>query len=291
MFTVDESLQTAVEVVAGSSLFHLVVDTDQTATAILEVLNREKGGRVTFMPLNRLKPKESRYPDSEQAIPLMSRLEYDDRFHPAMLQVFGKAILAPTLEEASAFARSHGLTGITFEGDRADRKGALTGGFVDFNQSRLECISVMRATRERMNQDQRKLQDIKLRLLALDQEILTARDQLSLIDGKKRALLSGREPIVSEIGVKKERLEQLEGYLVQATKTRDALKSDMAVHMQQIELSRKELGSPFRKQLDSGETARLAKLPGLVEEARARQGELIASRTKVCLFVLLFNFW
>ena len=116
LFSVDESFQTAVEVIAGASLFHIVVDTDETASAILEVLNRERGGRVTFMPLNRLKPKETTYPDSDNAIPLLSRLEYDEKFYTAMLQVFGKAILAPTLEEASSFARSHNLTGITFEG-------------------------------------------------------------------------------------------------------------------------------------------------------------------------------
>jgi structural maintenance of chromosome 3 (chondroitin sulfate proteoglycan 6) len=53
-----------------SSLFDIVVDTDDTAAKILEVLNRERSGRVTFMPLNRLKPKNSEYPSGKDAIPM-----------------------------------------------------------------------------------------------------------------------------------------------------------------------------------------------------------------------------
>ncbi len=59
LFSVDDKYKTAVEVTAGASLFHVVVDNDETASRLLEVMNREKSGRVTFMPLNRLHPKET----------------------------------------------------------------------------------------------------------------------------------------------------------------------------------------------------------------------------------------
>ncbi|CAB4408989.1 unnamed protein product [Rhizophagus irregularis] len=60
----DPNKWTAVEVTAGQSLFHVVVDTDDTATKVLDVLNREQSGRVTFMPLNRLRTKTLEYPES-----------------------------------------------------------------------------------------------------------------------------------------------------------------------------------------------------------------------------------
>ena len=84
LLTVESKYQTAVEVVAGGSLFHIVVDTDETAARILKKLNDEKGGRVTFMPLNRLKPKEHTFPDSPNAIRMLSKLQYSQQFHPAM---------------------------------------------------------------------------------------------------------------------------------------------------------------------------------------------------------------
>ena len=71
LFEVNDSFRTAVENIANSSLFHVVVDTDETASKILEVMVREQLGRVTFMPLNRLKPPHTRYPEQEEeAVPM-----------------------------------------------------------------------------------------------------------------------------------------------------------------------------------------------------------------------------
>lgn len=70
LFTVPEVYRQATEVTAGTSLFHVVVDNDATATKVLELMKREKAGRVTFMPLNRLKPKEVQYPQDDSVQPL-----------------------------------------------------------------------------------------------------------------------------------------------------------------------------------------------------------------------------
>ncbi|KAJ0275417.1 hypothetical protein COL922a_014545, partial [Colletotrichum nupharicola] len=44
LFEVNDRYRTAVEVTAGQSLFHYVVDTDDTATKVLEILQHEKAG-------------------------------------------------------------------------------------------------------------------------------------------------------------------------------------------------------------------------------------------------------
>lgn len=89
LFTVSEAYKVAAETTAGNrwvftrserlkvvmnfvnSLFHVVVDTEETASKILEVLTRERAGRVTFMPLNRLRTQPVQYPTgTDAAIPL-----------------------------------------------------------------------------------------------------------------------------------------------------------------------------------------------------------------------------
>ena len=51
---------------AACSLFNIVVDTDETASRILSIMNKKKvGGRVTFMPLNKLHVEEVKYPDTQ----------------------------------------------------------------------------------------------------------------------------------------------------------------------------------------------------------------------------------
>lgn len=47
-----------------------MVDNDETATKILDVMIKEKSGRITFMPLNRLKPSNVEYPNAKEAIPM-----------------------------------------------------------------------------------------------------------------------------------------------------------------------------------------------------------------------------
>jgi structural maintenance of chromosome 3 (chondroitin sulfate proteoglycan 6) len=116
----------------ASSLFHVVVDTDTTAQKVLEVLQREKSGRVTFMPLNRLKPRLVPFPQAPDALPLLDRLQFDPLHRRAFEQVFGKTAVCENLQVAAAYVRSHGINTITLEGDKVDRKGALTGGYHDF---------------------------------------------------------------------------------------------------------------------------------------------------------------
>ena len=44
-------------------LFHVIVDSDKTASNILSIMNKQKMlGEVTFMPLNKLKYSEVEYP-------------------------------------------------------------------------------------------------------------------------------------------------------------------------------------------------------------------------------------
>lgn len=89
LFEVDERFQTAVEVICGGSLFHVVVEDDATVTRILDVMNKERAGRVTFMPLNRLKPREGVDQDSlgKGVIPMLRKLKYDEHLHKAFVQV------------------------------------------------------------------------------------------------------------------------------------------------------------------------------------------------------------
>jgi chromosome segregation ATPase len=76
------------------SLFHVVVDTDDTATKVLDVLNREQNGRVTFMPLNRLRTKTIEYPESnDRMIPMIEVIKYDKAYTKAVEQVNYSALI------------------------------------------------------------------------------------------------------------------------------------------------------------------------------------------------------
>jgi structural maintenance of chromosome 3 (chondroitin sulfate proteoglycan 6) len=68
-------------------LFHVVVDNDETASKLLDVMTKEKLGRVTFMPLNRLKSVNVQYPKATDALPMISKLKFDRTYVMAFEQV------------------------------------------------------------------------------------------------------------------------------------------------------------------------------------------------------------
>lgn len=72
----------------------MVVDTDETARKILEVLIKEKAGRITFIPLNSVRVKPVKYPVGEdgqplnETVPILERIEpVDEKFSRALASV------------------------------------------------------------------------------------------------------------------------------------------------------------------------------------------------------------
>lgn len=90
LFTCKAEFHQAVEITAGNSLFHVVVDSDATASTVIHELNRRKAGRVTFVPLNRIEPKRPDYPASPDAMPMIKQLQFEPKFEKAFMQVFGQ---------------------------------------------------------------------------------------------------------------------------------------------------------------------------------------------------------
>lgn len=86
----NDAFRTAVEVAAGNSLFHVIVDTDTTAAMFMKELERRKAGRLTFLPLRQLRVEAVNYPDSADVRPLMEiALNYDPTVVEAIKQVCG----------------------------------------------------------------------------------------------------------------------------------------------------------------------------------------------------------
>jgi structural maintenance of chromosome 3 (chondroitin sulfate proteoglycan 6) len=79
----------ALEVTAGQSLHHVVVDTDQTAARLIQHLNERRAGRLTFVPLNRLQKTHVQYPRQygQDVVPLVDLIKYDRHLTDAIMQV------------------------------------------------------------------------------------------------------------------------------------------------------------------------------------------------------------
>ena len=88
-FTVRKAVfQTSVEVAAGNSLFHVIVDNERIAAELMHELEQRRAGRLTFLPLNRLQVERVQYPTSHDVKPMVEEaITFDPAFEVAMRHV------------------------------------------------------------------------------------------------------------------------------------------------------------------------------------------------------------
>jgi len=279
LFDVPDRYKTAAEVTAGNSLFHYVVDNDESATKVMEVLQREKCGRVTFMPLNRLNPQPVNIPGANDAVPLISKLKFNAQFEKALQHVFGKTIVCPNLQIAAQYARSHGVSAITPEGDRSDKKGALTGGYHDPRQSRLDAIQSLMKWRKEYETQHARSEEIKRELEIMDQVVTRAVGNLQKVEQKKQQGESSYGPLQEELRNKITDL-QSKGDVMKVKKISktDAETASRELGEQQTSYET-ELASDFKKVLNREEDQQLESLSSLIPDLRKQYTGISTTRS------------
>lgn len=281
LFEVSERFRRAVEVTAGNSLFHYVVDNDDTATKIIEILQREKGGRITFMPLNRLKPKIGNIPKANDSIPMIEKLHFDPMYENAFQQVFGQTIICPNLTIAGQYARSHSVNGVTLEGDRSDRKGAFTGGSLDSRHSRIQAVGNVTKWREEYETHRARSVEIKRTLERKDQEITRAVGELQKIEQKKLQQENSYGPLRQELRSKSANLQNKQDTLDAKMKAKLNIEANMKALLDQQNAHEAEIASEFKKALTREEETQLENLSSSVQDLRRQYSELSSSRSEL----------
>lgn len=268
LFSVDDKYKTAIEVTAGNSLFHVVVDTDETVTKILEHMKGPNAGRLTFMPLNRLKSHDNRLPVANDAIPMIEKLKFNRDYRPAIEQVFGRTIICPDLATAGQYSRSNGCNAITLDGDRVDRKGALTGGFHDVRRSRIDCIRAVKIWTDRYETDSAKHLLVKSEITNLEQQISVTLGQINKIESSLKKARDARQPLLEQLDslqIEKQRMSDRVARLeaAQAEAERDSRR--MAGNLESLKT---ELKSGFTQNLSNEEIELIGALTTEVEQQK-----------------------
>jgi structural maintenance of chromosome 3 (chondroitin sulfate proteoglycan 6) len=279
LFDVSEVYRSAVEVTAGQSLFHYIVDNDDTATTVMEILQKQKGGRVTFMPLNRLRPKAINMPKVSDAVPMLSKIRYDPIYEKAFQQVFGKTVICPSLAVASQYARSHGVSAITPGGDRSDKKGALTGGYYDTTKSRIQAIRRTTKCQEELDAQQEKLEEIRKELTKLEQQITSAVSDMQKIDKRRMQLDSSYGPLRNEIRALGLALQQKRDALEEKKLYKEKVNAAQHDSSQEQQAYETEMNSDFKQSLSSQEQSQLERLGPMIQQLQKQLNDISVARS------------
>lgn len=132
LIKVPKEYQLAIEIAAGLHLNDIIVENDETASYCIDYLKREKIGRATFLPLNKIKWKrldEKAFKIKGVIGPASKVVKCDSKISPAVEFVFGNTLLVENLEVARALGIGK-VRMVTLEGDLVERSGAMTGGYL-----------------------------------------------------------------------------------------------------------------------------------------------------------------
>lgn len=274
------------KLILAYSLFHVVVDTDATAQKVLEIMIKEKRGRVTFMPLNRLHPRVPPTPNAQDAIPLMDKLQFNQMHVKAIQQVFGKTCVCRDLTIAAAYVKSHGINTITLDGDKVDRKGALTGGYHDLRRSRLEAINNLTNWKAKYTADKQRLEEVTATIQQLEQEITRTMGKIQVESNKLNQVKNTRETSAEEsLALNKERerlvgrIEKLEGDVLE-------LENELSSLNAKVEGYRTELTTPLATGLSAAEEEQIEELGREVEQRRRQLVDLGKNKNEASYLIL-----
>ena len=118
---------TALNIAAGNKLHFVVCDNDQIAADAIRYLKEERLGRVTFLPLNKLKPP-SLPPLKEPGVIdyAVNLVEYDPKYDRAFGVALGATVVVDSLERARKLIGKYRM--VTLGGELLEKSGAITGG-------------------------------------------------------------------------------------------------------------------------------------------------------------------
>jgi chromosome segregation protein len=194
---VPEKYRVAIEVAAGPHLYDLVVENDDIAAYCIEYLRREKIGRATFLPLNKITPATFSATDllgKKGVLGVASRLiKFDTKIMRAIEFVFGNTLVVENLDIARTLGRGRI---VTLDGDLIERSGAMIGGYyVKAHPKLVESatrkeIEEYRATRKRLLAEVERLTEETKGLEARLKQYAASEEMKGMIDLEKMKIAS-----------------------------------------------------------------------------------------------------
>lgn len=248
---------------------------------------KEKTGRVTFMPLNRLHPKNPPTPNAQDAIPLIDKLRFDPLHLKAFQQVFGKTCVCRDLTIAAAYVKSHGINTITLDGDKVDRKGALTGGYYDVRRSRLEAINGVMTWKAKYTSDEKRLREVTSAIHTLEQEITRLVGKMQVLGNQQTQARNIRESLTEESAHFARERERLVGRIERVEGEISELETELGGLRAKLEGYRAEMGGPMSRGLSGEEEEMIEALGREVEERQKVLREFGKTKNEVSLRVVV----
>ena len=246
-FSCPDHLFTAIDETVGNKLFHHLVDTDTTATALIrEVTRRKLPGVFSFVPLNRVEGRKGKpLAKSKDSFPLQGKLQYEGHLEAAMSFLFGRVLVCRDMATVVRLARETGVDCVTPDGERGSSKGVLSGGYVNREKGRMVNYARYREASRVVQELGQEVRGLEERQEELGRKLGEA---VSYIEKTKEGVRRN-EAVLSELDVKQQQDETRR--LREQVREADSRLAVMEKERKLLELNCRELEDERGEEMES----------------------------------------
>lgn len=234
LFTSEKEYEIAIETALGGALQNIVTEDEKSARDCVDFLKKNRHGRVTFLPVESVSPKEKfKYPealDEKGAIGLASDLvECDIKFRDICLFLLGRILVCENLDYALKIAKKYGyrLNIVTIEGEQLRPGGSITGGNFKNNSNLLGRKKELESLLDQIKDLEEQIEDKRNKT----EEYITAKD-LCLEDIKE--LTKEKEESAITLNTAAIALKTIENKMTEMAAEKNSLKDERSVLEDQL---------------------------------------------------------
>ncbi len=231
---VDEEFSLALEIALGGRMRSIVVDNDHVAQEGIELLQRTRAGRATFLPLNKM--RESQFlpllPNDDGIIDYAFNLiDFDSEYQNIFAYALGDTVIVENMAVARKYLRKYRM--VTLDGSLLEKTGAMTGG----------SQSAQAGGKLSSGKSDQQLQTLREQLEAKEEEQTRLEKRVTSGELKLDALKEDFNQFLTEFQRKQMELEALKRELQQigVSDTSDDNLDELKAQLAQLEADQKVL--------------------------------------------------
>ena len=251
LIKVPREYETALDMILGGTLQHIVTDDEETAKSLIEYLRNNRLGRTTFLPISAIRGRglsrdEQALLSTRGCIGVASDLiEYDRRLANIIESILGRTVIVEDMDAGIALSRHarQAFNVVTLAGDVLRAGGAMTGGTSQSRASSLlgrereisELKAAIAAGRDQYEKADKEKQEAELELRELTRLQSESTEALS-----QHRILAAREQersqnALRELNSIRQRRENLEMALGQLEQSIAEIESDLQAASEQTQ--------------------------------------------------------
>jgi chromosome segregation protein len=171
--SVPSDYQTAIEIAAGPHLYDVIVSNQNIAIECVNYLKKNRIGRATFLPLDKIRPRDSnhlkKFLGKESVVGIaIDLIKFDNKYFNAFSFVFGETLIVDKIETSRKLGIGEARY-VTLDGDLAERSGAIIGGFYSGRKVFTETEDIKNYSL-RKSQMEKEIENLEVEIIRLSKE-------------------------------------------------------------------------------------------------------------------------